>query len=55
MLGLYAAGRQIGFARAVTDDATFAYLADVFIADEFRGRGLSKWLMCVKRCYARDS
>lgn len=36
---------QIGFARVVTDKATFAYLADVFILDAFRGRGLSKWLI----------
>jgi GNAT superfamily N-acetyltransferase len=39
------AGRQVGFARLVTDKATFAYLADVFIIDDFRGKGLSKWLM----------
>ena len=39
------AGRQVGFARVITDYATFAYIADVFILDEFRGRGLSKWLM----------
>lgn len=37
--------RQIGFARAVTDRATYAYLADVFILPAFRGRGLSKWLV----------
>lgn len=36
---------QIGFARAITDFATFAYLADVFILEEYRGQGLSKWLM----------
>ncbi len=36
---------QIGFARVITDEATFAYLADVFIDERFRGRGLSKWLM----------
>jgi GNAT superfamily N-acetyltransferase len=39
------AGHQIGFARAVTDSATYAYLADVYILEEYRGRGLSKWLM----------
>ena len=39
--------RQIGFARVVTDYATFAYLGDVFIIEEYRGRGLSKWLMQV--------
>ncbi len=43
--GVYHEGRQIGFARVVTDEATFAYLADVFILESYRGRGLSKWLM----------
>lgn len=38
---------QIGFARVITDRTTFAYLADVFVLPEFRGRGLSKWLMRV--------
>ncbi len=36
---------QIGFARVITDEATFAYLADVFIDERFRGKGLSKWLV----------
>ncbi len=36
---------QIGFARLVTDKATFAYLADVFIIESYRGKGLSKWLV----------
>jgi len=36
---------QVGFARVVTDKATFGYLADVFIATPYRGIGLSKWLM----------
>ncbi|MCB2376301.1 GNAT family N-acetyltransferase [Hymenobacter sp. BT635] len=47
--GLYAPdGRLAGFARIVTDYATFAWLCDVFVLPEFRGRGLSKWLMeCV--------
>jgi len=35
---------QVGFARVVTDYATFAWLADVFILEEHRGRGLGKWL-----------
>lgn len=35
----------IGFARVVSDYATFAYVGDVFITEEFRGRSLSKWLM----------
>jgi N-acetylglutamate synthase-like GNAT family acetyltransferase len=37
----------VGFARVVTDQATFAYLADVFILDSHRGRGLSKKLVAV--------
>jgi len=36
---------QIGFARVVTDSATFAYLCDVYVLEEFRGQGLSKWLI----------
>ena len=43
--GVYENDKQVGFARMITDRATFAYLADVFIIEEFRGRGLSKWLM----------
>jgi GNAT superfamily N-acetyltransferase len=43
--GLYEGGQQIGFARLVTDQATFAYLADVFILEDYRGKGLAKWLM----------
>ena len=43
--GVFENNKQIGFARMITDQATFAYLADVFILDEYRGRGLSKWLM----------
>jgi GNAT superfamily N-acetyltransferase len=37
--------RQIGFARVVSDRATIAYLADVFVLPEFRGRGLATWLL----------
>lgn len=37
--------QQIGFARVITDYATIAYLGDVFIVPDYRGRGLSKWLM----------
>jgi GNAT superfamily N-acetyltransferase len=43
--GVYKGEKQIGFARVVTDYATFAYIGDVFILNEFRGRGISKWLM----------
>ena len=46
--GLYHNSRQVGFARAVSDQATFAYLADVFVLPDHRGRGLGKWLVsCV--------
>jgi GNAT superfamily N-acetyltransferase len=43
--GLYKEDRQIGYARVITDYATFAYLGDVFILEPFRRQGLSKWLM----------
>tara|TARA_R110002072_G_C7825936_1_gene523756 strand:+ start:540 stop:971 length:432 start_codon:yes stop_codon:yes gene_type:complete len=38
-------GKQVGFARAITDKATYAYLADVYVLEEHRGKGLSRWLM----------
>lgn len=37
--------KQIGFARVISDCATFGYLADVFVLESYRGKGLSKWLM----------
>jgi ribosomal protein S18 acetylase RimI-like enzyme len=40
VVGLYDGDRMIGFARGVTDDNSFAYLADVYVLPEFRGRGL---------------
>lgn len=43
--GVYHGQQQVGFARIISDQATFAYLADVFILPSFRGRGLSQWLM----------
>lgn len=43
--GLYHHDKQVGFARFITDYATFAYLCDVFIVEQFQGLGLSKWLM----------
>ncbi len=43
--GIYEEGRQVGFARVVSDRATFAYLADVFVLESHRGQGLSKKLM----------
>ena len=38
-------GPQVGFARVISDRATFAYLCDVYVLEEHRGQGLSKWLM----------
>jgi len=43
--GVYHNGKQVGFARVITDYATFGYLADVFIDKGYRGKGLSKNLM----------
>src|SRR6266478_5357095 len=43
--GVYKEGKQVGFARVITDFATFAYIGDVFILEDYRGQGLSKWLM----------
>lgn len=43
--GIYRGSAQVGFARVITDRATFAYLADVFVLEAERGRGLGKWLM----------
>jgi len=49
--GIYDGGRQVGFARVISDFATFAYLGDVFVLESHRGRGLSKWLMEVIRSH----
>lgn len=43
--GIYCSQEQVGFARVITDYATFAWIADVFVVSEHRGKGLSKWLM----------
>ena len=46
--GVHDGAAQVGFARVISDQATFAYLADVFVLESHRGRGLSKWLVeCV--------
>ena len=45
VFGVYDAERQIGMARVVTDFSIFAYLCDVFIHEDYRARGLGKWLM----------
>lgn len=43
--GVFWEDRQVAFARIVTDYCTYAYLCDVFVDEEYRGRGLSKWMM----------
>ena len=43
--GLLDGGRQIGFARVITDKATYAYLCDVYVLEEYQGRGLGTWMM----------
>jgi GNAT superfamily N-acetyltransferase len=43
--GVYCDGKQVGFARVISDFATYAYLGDVFVLEFYRGRGLGKWLM----------
>jgi len=43
--GLYHKNAQIGFARVITDSATFAYLCDVFVLEGYRGQGLGHWLI----------
>ena len=43
--GVFADGAQVGFARVITDRATFAYLADVYLLEEHRGRGLARRLV----------
>jgi GNAT superfamily N-acetyltransferase len=44
-LGLYRDGAQVGFARVISDKATFAWLADVYVLPDHRGRGLGHWLV----------
>ena len=43
--GIYKGDSQVGYARIISDYTTFAYLADVFVLECERGKGLSKWLM----------
>ena len=47
--GIFTAERQVGFARVISEYASFAFLGDVFILPDYRGRGLSKWLVaCIQ-------
>ncbi len=43
--GLYYQAEQVGYARVVTDETTFAWLCDVYVEENHRGKGLSKWMM----------
>lgn len=43
--GLFDEQAQVGFARVVTDYSTYAYLCDVYVLEEYRGKGLGKWMM----------
>ena len=45
VFGVYEENRMIAMARVVTDYATFAWLCDVFVDEDYRGRGIGKWLM----------
>ena len=45
VVGLYDEGRQVGFCRAATDGTSFVYLADVYVLEEYRGRGLGEKLV----------
>ena len=49
--GAFQQERQVGFARVITDYATFAYIGDVFVLPEHRGRGISKQLMAAIRAH----
>lgn len=49
--GVYSGDKQVGFARVMTDFVTFAYLADVFVLPEFRGKGISKELINFIKSY----
>jgi GNAT superfamily N-acetyltransferase len=48
--GVHHRNRQVGFARVISDYATYAYVADVYVLEESRGLGLGKWLMeCIRQ------
>jgi GNAT superfamily N-acetyltransferase len=51
--GAYEDGKQVGFARVVTDYAVFAYIGDVFVLDSHRGRGVSKMIMSAIMAHPR--
>jgi GNAT superfamily N-acetyltransferase len=48
--GVYRQAKQVAFARVVSDFATYAYLGDVFVIEQYRGHGLGKWMMeCIRQ------
>ena len=49
--GLFHGNRQIGLIRVITDYATFAYVCDVYVLEDYQGKGLGKWLMSVATSY----
>ncbi|HYM95240.1 MAG TPA: GNAT family N-acetyltransferase [Chitinophagaceae bacterium] len=49
--GIYNPAKQIGFAKVVSDFATYTYLADVFVLEEERGKSLAKWLVSVIKAH----
>jgi GNAT superfamily N-acetyltransferase len=51
--GVYEGAGLVGFARVITDYATYAYVADVFVLESHRGRGLALWLMQTIRAHPR--
>jgi GNAT superfamily N-acetyltransferase len=53
VFGIYDGERQIGLARVVTDYATFAWLCDVFVDEQYRGQGIGKWLMATIMVHPR--
>ena len=50
-VGVFLKGEQVGFSRVVTDRTTFAYLCDVYVLEEHRGRGLASWMMRIIRAH----
>ncbi|MDP3856775.1 MAG: GNAT family N-acetyltransferase [Stagnimonas sp.] len=52
-IGLYRGAEQVGFARVISDYASFAYLCDVFVLEAHRGRGLGDWLIAGVQAHPR--
>ena len=50
-VGVFHKGEQVGFARVVTDRTTFAYLCDVYVLEEHRGKGLASWMMRIIKAH----